>query len=329
MSTLSDIRKKVRRLTGRPSVQQITDAQIDEYVNTFYLYDMPETLRLFSQETVFEFMTEANVAEYNFATMQVWTGATNEDVRNVYINVKPPAFIAGYQSFWSQDREQFYRTYPMLSQIVTTVVGDGTPGPYALTFSNSPIIQGTVTVGAIDDVDVAQNCIDVVTDRTNGTWQLINTNTVVVGSINYLTGVVTVTFSNNIPVNNEVTFTAVPYEAARPLAILYYDDVLTIRPIPDASYLVTMNAYKRPTELINSGEFPQLKQWWQYLAFGASKKIFEDSQNPEGISAVIQPLKEQERLVLRRTIVERTTQRTATIYTEQNSSSFGNFQNRF
>ena len=32
--TLQDIRNKVRRVTGRPNAAQITDAQIDQYINT-------------------------------------------------------------------------------------------------------------------------------------------------------------------------------------------------------------------------------------------------------------------------------------------------------
>jgi hypothetical protein len=327
--TLTDIRRKVRRLTGRPSVQQITDAQIDEYINTFYLYDMPETLRLFSQESVFEFMTEANVDQYDLSTMTVYTGVINEIVGDYYINLKPPIFIAGYQSFWSQDREQFFRIYPQLAQIVMTVTGNGGPGPYTTTFPNVPVLQNLVTVGAIDDTDAAANCIDVPSNRTDGTWQLINTNTAVTGSVNYITGAISITFPNNIPSGNEITFTAVPYQDARPLGALYYDDILTLRPVPDASYLVQINAYKRPTSLISSGEFPELKQWWQYLAFGAAKKIFEDSQDPNGVKSILEPYKEQERLVLRRTIVQRTTQRSATIYTEMTNFPLGNFNGRF
>jgi hypothetical protein len=40
-STLGAIRTKVRRLTRSPNTAQITDNQIDEYVNTFILYDFP------------------------------------------------------------------------------------------------------------------------------------------------------------------------------------------------------------------------------------------------------------------------------------------------
>lgn len=327
MSTLANIRTKVRRLTGRPSAQQITNAEIDEYINTFYLFDMPETLRLFSQESVFEFMTEANVDQYNMNTMQVWTGVSSQPAVDVYITVNPPIYVAGYQSSWSQDRQQFFGQYPPLAQITSTVVGDGSPGPYSVTFANTPILQKKVTVGAIDNTDVAVNLIDVPSDRTDGTWIEINTNTVASGSIDYIAGTATVTFANNIPTGNVVTFSAVPYTASRPLSALFYDNIITLRPVPDASYLVTMESYRRPTSLVESTDFPELKQWWQYLAYGASKKVFEDSQDADGINSIMSALKEQERLVLRRTIVQRTNQRSSTIYTEMTSFGYGNRQN--
>lgn len=329
MTTLTDIRTKVRRLTGRPSPQQITDAQIDDYVNTFYLYDMPEHLRLFSQETVFEFMTTQNVDQYDLRALTTYTGVSDEPIADVFINLSPPAYVAGYQSFWSQDREQFFRTYPALAEITTTVEGDGTPGPYSVTFANTPILQFNVTVGAIDDTGATVNCIDSPSSRTTGSWLIINSNTTQVGSVDYINGVCTITFSNNIPSGNTVTFTAVPYAASRPQALLYYDDVITLRPVPDAEYLVKINAFKRPTAMIASGESPELKQWWQYLAFGAAKKIFEDSQDPEGIEGITKGYREQENLVLRRTIVQQTNKRTATIYTEMTAFPYGNYNNRF
>ena len=331
MSTLADIRLKVRRLTGRPSPQQITDEEIDEYVNTFYLYDMPDSLRLFSQETIFEFMTTANVDQYNLRELTYWTGVSNEFVVDVFPTLKPPGYIAGYQSFWSQDREQFFRTYPALAEISETVEGDGSTGPYTLTFANTPVLQYQVTAGAIDSTGATINAIDVPTNRQDGTWQIINSNTVVAGSIDYITGSLSITFTNPIPAGNRITFTAVPYQPNRPQAILYYDDVITLRPVPDREYLIQVDAYQRPSVFLTdqSTMNPQIKQWWQYLAYGASKKIFEESQDPEGRAAIMDGYREQERMVLRRTIVQRTNERTATIYTEMTQFPYGNFNNRF
>lgn len=330
MTTLADIRLKARRLTGRPSPQQITDEQIDEYVNTFYLYDMPEEIRIFTLKDTFSFVTEANIDTYDMATMPVTINGITDNAADVYYNLEPPAYVAGYQSFYTQSREQFFRVYPMLAQIVQTIIGDGTVGPYAFTFPNVPILQRSITVGAVDTLNVLEDVFDVPTDRETGTWQIANDDTAVLaGSINYLTGVGTVTFNNNIDSGDEITVSAVPYAANRPQAVMYYQNKLTLRPVPDASYKVELNAYRTPTSLIAAGDNPELKAWWQLLSYGAAKKIFEDAQDPEGLNVLLPGLQEQLDLVLRRSLVQQSVERTATIYTEMTGYPYSNFNQRF
>ncbi|MGD8327648.1 MAG: hypothetical protein PVF65_12095 [Sphingomonadales bacterium] len=331
MTTLSDIRLKVRRLTGRPSDQSITDAQIDDYVNTFYLYDMPEDLRLFSLQTNFSFVCERNVDEYDLTNIQVEVaGGATDSALNVYYNISPPFYIAGYEVDYHQDQTGFFRIWNKVNQITTTVTGNGTPGPYAFTLSNVPVYQRQVFIGAIDNTGATVAVQDIPTNRTTGTWALTNTTTAVVGSINYVTGAGTITFSNAIPAGNEITISSVPYVAGRPVSVLFYDNKITLRPAPDKEYTVETQAYKLPTALLNGADNPALKQWWQYLAYGASKKIFEDSQDPEGVAAIMQEMKHQELLVGRRTIGQMRNQRTATIYSDANSQGFGNYYpNRF
>lgn len=329
VSTLTEIRTKVRRLTARPSTQQITDDQINEYINTFFIYDMPETLRLFSLTSTFEFMTTANVDQYDLTKIQITVDGINFFVVDYYYNISPPVFMAGYQSFWSQDREQFFRTYPELAEIKFDIKGNGTPGPYTFKLSNTPILQFQVTVGTIDNTGASINVVDVPQNRTTGNWEVINEEIPITGSIEYIPGTGTITFPNSIPPAEEITITAVPYQPNRPQAILFYDNILTIRPVPDKAYLVRMNAFRLPTELISSNQNPELRQWWQYLAYGAAKKIFEDSGDIPGVQQIMPGFKEQERLVLRRTIVQQTNERTATIYTEMTSFPYGNFQGRF
>ena len=338
-STLATIRTKVRRLTGRPSPQQITDAQIDDYVNTFYQYDLPEHLRVFSNTGTFTFMTQANVDTYSMLSTTPATPAFNELIVefdgsshaavDVYYNLQQPAYIAGYQSFYSQSREQFFRTYPELGDITTSITGDGTTGPYTFTLTNIPVLQKSVTVGVIDSTGATVQVEDSAQNRTTGNWVEINTTTAVTGSINYVTGVGTITFTNSIPSGNEITLISSPYAANRPQAVLFYDNAITLRPVPDKPYPVELNAFLTPSALLAATDDPILKQWWQYLAFGASKKIFEDSQDPEGVDQIMKGLKEQETLVLSRHIVQQTNERTATIYTEMTGYPYGNFNNRF
>lgn len=338
-STLSTIRTKVRRLTGRPSPQQITDAQIDDYVNTFYQYDFPEHLRVFSNKSKFKFITEANVDLYNMRSLNPAAPAFNDLVVDfdgttvsavdVYYNLQQPVYIGGYQSHYSQNREQFLRTYPALGDINTSLSGDGTVGPYTITLQNTPILQNSVTIGAIDSTGGAVKVVDLPQNRTTGNWILSNSITPVIGSVNYISGAITITFANTIPIGEEITFTFNPYAASRPQAVLFYDNFITLRPVPDKSYPVEFDAFLTPSALLNATDNPVLKQWWQYLAYGAAKKIFEDSQDPEGIDQIMRGFKEQENLVLHRHIVQQTNERTATIFTEMTAFPYGNFNNRF
>ena len=333
MATLADIRTKVRILTGKPSNQQITDPEIDEYVNTFYLYDLPENLKLFSLHTTFEFLTIPNIDQYDMEEILITENGVTETAANIFETLQPPVYIAGYQSFWTQDNEQFFRTYPKLAEINDTVAGNGTPGPYTFQFANTPIFQFCVTVGAIDDTGETNRIIDVPQNRTTGTWVISNEETVVPGSVDYINGSGTVTFANNIPLGTEITVTAVPYVANRPQAFKYYDNIISLRPVPDKVYKVTTNAFRTPTAFFggagSGSQNPQLKLWWQYLAYGAAKKIFEDTQDQEGVASIIAGFKEQESIVLRRTITQITNERTATIYTEMTEYPYNNNQGRF
>jgi len=80
---------------------------------------------------------------------------------------------------------------------------------------------------------------------------------------------------------------------------------------------VSFEVYKYPTELASSSSEPQLQEWWQLLAYGAANKIFADNADFEDLQKFTPLLREQMDLVQRRTIVQQTSERTATIYTEQ------------
>lgn len=329
MSTLETIRTKVRRVTGRPTPQNITDAQIDEYINTFYLYDMPQQIKVFPLTTTFEFLTIPNVDQYNLLEMTVDEGNGPELVSNIYVNLAPPVYVSGYQCLWSQDREQFNNIYPNLSTQNSQLLGNGTAGPYSITLTNAPILQNSLSIGTIDSTGANIQIIDDPQNRTIGNLKIINTPTIIAGTIDYLTGNLSITFNNPIPSGTEIFISWVPYEPSRPQVVLYYSNVLTLRPVPDHQYLVKVNALKQPTSLLASTDSPILKQWWQYLAFGASKKILEDAMDTQMLSVVIPLLKEQERLVLRTQLVQQSNQRSATIYTEMNNLSSGNFQKNY
>lgn len=359
-NTLGDIIAKVRRITKSPSQNQITDAQVVQYVNTYYVYDFPEELRLKNTFTNWSFTTQPNQETYPLPTDQ-------------FLSIEPPIYINGYQSFFTQSQENFYLLYPRLGLSVTLGFGNGTTGPYNFTLSNSPVLQNNVVVGAIDssgnyvyanDQPSAAYSFPPPSPIPTQLGALIGPGvqinpffpTLSTAFINYITGQVTINFINPIPIGNQITAQIVPYNPSRPVAALFYQDILYLRPIPDSFYQVTVAAYQTPftTTAVtapnnieiqgpnakgpgfnNSGTtsdstlLPQIRQWWQLIALGASLKIFEDRGDIESMQRFYPSYDMQRRLALRRTLVEQANERVSTIYTEQTNYPIGNFFNQF
>jgi len=316
MPTLGDIRTKVRRLTRNPSPSQLTDQNIDDYVNTFILYDLPEHLRLFALRQTLTFYTNPGQDVYETNTIAPLDPLY--DFKNVYMSVHPPVYVAGYQTFFSQSREQFFGVYPMASSIVTIGTGDGVLFVFAGTLDQIPVIANNVQFNSIDANGNGLVAID------NGVGGLINPSSgVFAGNINYTTGVYNVIFAAPPAVGAAINAQTYPYVAARPTGVLYYNYQFTVRPVPDQVYPINVEVYRRPTALLAAGTSPLLEQWWQYIAYGASKKVFEDRADMEGVQVIMPEFKRQEILVLRNTIVQQSNVRTATIFTEQSFGGFG------
>ena len=135
-------------------------------------------------------------------------------------------------------------------------------------------------------------------------------------TVNYLTGVYTATFTNAPGDGQPIITQTIPLVAARPQAMLFHDNKIRLRPVPDQPYQINFEVYARPVDLLQANQSPELEEWWQYVAYGAAKKIFEDRMDLESVQLIMPEFKKQESLCQRRTIVQYTNERTATIYTD-------------
>lgn len=320
-STLAAIRTKVRKLTRSPVEELLSTTDLDEQINTFIQYDFPEILRLFSLKTTFEFYVQPNIDTYPPSSV-----ATNPlfqfDQR--YITFEGPIYIAGLEGQLSQSRAEFYRIYPFVNSVVDTQLrGDGVTLIFTGTLTQLPILQGQVVFTVIG----ANNVGLILSDGTTvvpsfPVGLLTSPDGLNFGTINYLTGAFTLTFGTAPSAGQPIFAETYPYVAARPTTVLYYDDTFVVRPIPDKAYKIILDAYIRPTELLAAGTSPQLQQWWQYIAYGAAKKIFEERTDMQSVEMITPEFNKQERLVLRRTIVQQANERTSTIYVSQVQSNY-------
>jgi len=122
-SSLQAIRNKVRRLTRSLSEGMLTNAELDNYINTFVIYDFPEQLRLFNMQKTFTFYTQPYQDTYGTTDdpSDPFYNVQFDNFKNKYITVNPPVYIAGYQSLFMESRDQFYSIYPIINASISTL----------------------------------------------------------------------------------------------------------------------------------------------------------------------------------------------------------------
>lgn len=353
ISTLAAIEQKVRRLTRSPSLANLSEADLQQYINTFVVYDFPEQLRTFILRTQFTFFCNPFQDVYKTDTTLNITNPLY-DFQNKYISVHPPVYVAGYNSLFTQSREQLFNIYPITNSIATIgTTGDGATTTYTGVVNTNQAQPGaTVQLIALlqnqvlfDSVDINGNglsLVDVPIVNTATGNTTINGNLYVPGlqpgvpptvvdptnTINYVTGAFTITFPTAPASGATINSQTAPQTLAIPQSVLYYANQFTLRPVPDQPYRINFEVFARPTALLSTGQNPQLNEWWQYIAYGAAKKIFEDRMDTDSVAAIMPEFKQQELLCNRRTIVQNSNIRAATIYTEQtninNAGGWGN-----
>ena len=326
-STLAAIQQKVRRLTRSPSLQQLSDADLNQYINTFILYDFPEHLRLFSLRTTLTFYTQPFIDVYETNTTDPNNPLYN--FKNKYITVHPTIYIAGRPVFWTQYRDIFYGNYPQTNFVFNTrFIGNGTQGPFASNLEQFPVLQNSVLFTALDIDGAAMQVIDYPFDNVLGALGIPGVPQTIpspYGQINYQTGAYTVTFpANTMNSDSNVIYgEGIFYQPGLPISCLYFDNKFTLRPVPDKSYVVQLEADIRPTELIQTTDVPQIEQWWQFIAYGAAKKIFEDRMDLDSVALITPEFQAQMDMVNRTNLVQQANERTVTIYTVGKNYGWG------
>lgn len=135
-------------------------------------------------------------------------------------------------------------------------------------------------------------------------------------TINYLTGVSTVTFPEAIPQGNNINVQCYLYQTGLPRGFLYYDNTITLRTAPDSQYLVECNAYLSPAAFLSSSAAVPYGYMTEYLARGAARKILADTGDTEQFMFYEPLFREQEMLVWKRSQRQFTSSRTESIYSQ-------------
>ena len=151
-----------------------------------------------------------------------------------------------------------------------------------------------------------------------GNTALPGTYSITSNTINYFTGVATITFPVAIPAGVAINAEWYYFQTGLPRSILYYNNTLTLRSPPDRQYLVELDAYLSPAAFLNTEEAIPFGYMAEYLARGAARKILSDTGDVEQFQFYEPLFKEQELLVWKRSQRQWTNDRTQTIYSQRN-----------
>jgi len=370
---LNRLRYAIRKITGKYDTSQLPDssvgeinisnpAGIDDYINDFYLYDMPEHMRSLKLRDFYQFFTIPNCGTY----------AVPENVVQIY----DPIYIDNYQFAWYQDPNVFYRIWPELNFIDRNLFSpDGFTKSFTFSLTQTPVQQGSVVIGLQPNLNgppspVLETFTDVdlpIPLDIPVKQYFVNPGTLTgsqggTGTINYLTGAVSLTYSasNGAPPTGATSSCHYhPYVASRPRDIMFWQQQLFLRPIPNDTYAVKCMAYLLPTTVISAAtnatqrpsivvdpattptsaptattvtvqgfsgstslptDLPQFNEWWQLIVYGSSLKIFAEDGDWTEYDSLKVKFEEQKLLAQRKTLKQLANQRIQTPYSENAST---------
>lgn len=346
IGTLSDIMFKVRNLTGTGNSRQLTDTQIINYINSFYLYDLPAQYRSLKLKDKYTFNTQRGIDTYPFDSEH-------------YTTVEMPCYCMKREIKLFNDPWSFYGVNFNWQQQQNFASGDGTTGPYTGTVSSTPLIRSinnnpnvTTTLSPTTvfpngyppsfpqaNISRVQNILitaNVALGNTlnvtdDGAGNLIGD--CISGTINYDNGVIAnLEFTSNVPAGNEIQIQYNPTQVSIPLSILFFQNQFTLRPVPDRGYTIELIAYRQPSQALlgstnasspNLAGVAELNEWWELLAAGAAKKIYQDRLDPDGVTLMDALLKERYEIAETRTYAQLGKQRISTIFADQLTNNYG------
>lgn len=285
--TLTNIIQKVRDVTGTPSSDQLTDAQITAYINDYQVYTMPSELKEQVQNNFLEFKTQVGINEY--------------PMPGGFFTNAPGAYADGFPLIFYEDPDIFFQDWPQQYAVNTVGVGTGVQTTFTGVVQNPPLIVESFFI--TDSVQVVQD-IGVVSPDVypNGTLSGPDGT----GTINYLTGAFSVTF-NAAPASTLTVYCKyLGYAPNRPQGVLWYENIFTFMPVPDQVYQILMQGFIQPALLVNPSDTPAQQEWGPLIAYGASLDIFSDRGDTDNYDRYYPIMKRFENVALSRTIQQYT-----------------------
>lgn len=218
---------------------------------------------------------------------------------------------------------------PMAQTLTANPNGDVFPTGYPPNFNQAANISRVQNL--LITVNISNGTTLNVTD--DGAEGLIGDIGTGANTIDYSTGEINVAFSQTIPAGTEIRVLYNPVVMSIPLSILFWQKQFTLRPVPDRGYTVELVAYRLPSQALLGTTstttptltgIPEINEWWETLAFGAAKKVYEDRLDMEGVGIMDKALQERYSLNYTRTYANLGKRKINTIFSDQIDYTWGN-----
>jgi len=306
LNSLEKIRARVRRLCRMPSEAQLTNNDLDNFINEFVLYEFPVSIMSDSLSTTLSFYTSKNNEKYQSLEDVSDENKPLYNFKNKYLYIYDDIYINGSKATVYKSRSEFDAMFVNTYSEYTIGTGDGVTTSFSGTLDEYPINKNTVTISSLDI-----NGSSIYLKDNDGTLEY---DGVSYGTIDYDTGSYSFTFATAPASGESVIFNGEVYVAGVPTDVLYYPDYFRLRPIPDGVYKVDVKVMQRPTALLSSGDITELAQWGVYISYGAAMKILSEYGDAELMNNLVPEFQRQEILINRKKILNNRDKRTATIF---------------
>lgn len=252
--TVQQLLTSIRATLGSSNVDNLSNAQIISKLNTVWQFSLVQDFVHFCLTSTWTFMTQAGIDRYIFPQGNILNIIRQPILNNMVLNFYDDnqTFFTNYvgtlQNYLLEDVTTATSSFSLqLSKEIARGYKNalGVPVP-------SVIISGTGTDG------VQQDLYDF------GTGELTDGGTGT-GTVDYVTGLVEVNFSTPIVGRLFATFDNSSW--TRPTQCLFYDNVLTLRNIPDQPYKVVSEVQYIPapfTDVTDTLPIPTLYSYLHY-----------------------------------------------------------------
>jgi hypothetical protein len=278
--SIQNIISKARAVTGTPSTDQLSDQQMLAYANNYLTFTMPFELKNQVQNQFLQFKTTPGQNVYAFP--------------GTYLTDSPGAYADGFPLIFYEDPDIFFQDWPQQYAVDQVGTGNGINPTFASTTQAFPIIPGSFFI--TDSIQVLQD---------NGTGTLTGDGT---GTINYLSGAYTATFTNPPAAQLVIYAKYIAYQGNRPQGVLFFNNQFTFMPVPDQVYQILMQGFINPNQLslLPLGQTPVFPEWGPCIAYGMAVEIFNDRGDDANSKIAYGNLKRYENIALARTIQQYT-----------------------